>query len=117
MLLVSGGHSVLIGIINCFVHSIMYCYYLISAIYPEFKQSVWWKRHLTELQMTQFIYMTFHCALSTFNPYCNFHRPLVILFMIQNGFMFAMFLDFYVKTYINKSKDKREKEVAEKKQY
>jgi elongation of very long chain fatty acids protein 7 len=47
----AGGHHVLLGIVNSFVHSVMYFYYFLTSFKPELKQSIWWKKHLTQLQM------------------------------------------------------------------
>jgi hypothetical protein len=50
-ILVAGGHLTLLVPVNCFVHMVMYTYYFITATWPEYKKNLWWKRHLTELQM------------------------------------------------------------------
>lgn len=50
-LLIPGGHGVFMGMINCFVHVIMYTYYLITNYKPEYKKNIWWKKHITQMQM------------------------------------------------------------------
>lgn len=45
------GHLALMPIINMFVHSLMYTYYLVTCIKPELKESMWWKKHITQVQM------------------------------------------------------------------
>jgi hypothetical protein len=47
----AGGHGAFLGIANCFVHAVMYCYYFVTSTWPEYKQSLWWKKHITQLQM------------------------------------------------------------------
>lgn len=47
----AGGHGVFIGFINCIVHVVMYFYYLLSAWDKEYKKNVWWKKHITQLQI------------------------------------------------------------------
>ena len=47
----AGGHHVFVGFANSIVHSFMYSYYLLTIMYPEYKQSIWWKKHITQLQM------------------------------------------------------------------
>jgi hypothetical protein len=47
----AGGHFTLLGPINSFVHVVMYTYYFITATWPEYKRNLWWKKHLTEIQM------------------------------------------------------------------
>lgn len=45
------GHLALMPIINTFVHAIMYTYYLVTCIRPGLKESIWWKKHITQIQM------------------------------------------------------------------
>lgn len=49
--IISGGHGVFLGMINCFVHSVMYSYYFITNYNPEYKKKIWWKKHITQIQM------------------------------------------------------------------
>lgn len=46
----AGGHSCFMGIINSFVHVIMYAYYFLTSIDNKYKQSSW-KKYITQLQM------------------------------------------------------------------
>lgn len=48
---VPGGHALLLGFINLFVHAFMYFYYFLTAIKPELKRSIWWKKHITQVQL------------------------------------------------------------------
>lgn len=45
------GQIVFIAFFNSFVHIWMYFYYLLTVIQKEYNKSVWWKKHLTELQL------------------------------------------------------------------
>ena len=36
---------------NSFVHVIMYAYYGLSAIGPQMRPYLWWKRYITKLQL------------------------------------------------------------------
>ena len=47
----TGGHAALTGLINCVVHVIMYFYYYLTIVNPEYKKSIWWKKHITQIQM------------------------------------------------------------------
>lgn len=47
----TGGHSTFFGLLNTFVHIVMYSYYLFSALGPQFQKYLWWKKYLTALQM------------------------------------------------------------------
>ncbi|KAJ8346163.1 hypothetical protein SKAU_G00303560, partial [Synaphobranchus kaupii] len=44
---VAGGQSFLIGMINSFVHIVMYLYYGLAALGPRMQRYLWWKRYLT----------------------------------------------------------------------
>lgn len=46
-----GGHAVFIGLVNSFVHIIMYTYYMLSALGPHLQKYLWWKKYITNLQM------------------------------------------------------------------
>ncbi len=52
-----GGHSIFTGFINSIIHIVMYAYYLITAFSPKYKNNVWWKKYITQMQIvsrTQF---------------------------------------------------------------
>lgn len=38
---------------NSFVHVIMYAYYGLSAIGPQMRPYLWWKRYITKLQLVR----------------------------------------------------------------
>lgn len=46
-----GGHVVISGGINLVIHVVMYFYYLLTVINPELKDSIWWKKYLTQIQI------------------------------------------------------------------
>lgn len=46
-----GGHGLLLGMINLYVHGLMYFYYFLTSFKPELKQSIWWKKHITQVQL------------------------------------------------------------------
>lgn len=50
-----GGHSTFFSLLNAFVHIIMYFYYMVSAMGPEFQKYIWWKKYLTTLQIVSYI--------------------------------------------------------------
>lgn len=54
--LFAGGHSTFFGLLNTFVHIIMYTYYMLAAMGPQMQRYLWWKRYLTALQMVIFCY-------------------------------------------------------------
>ena len=52
---VPGGHASFFGLLNTFVHIVMYFYYMMSAMGPQYQKYLWWKQHLTTLQMIQIV--------------------------------------------------------------
>jgi hypothetical protein len=57
---VPGGHASFFGLLNSFVHIVMYAYYLLAALGPQYQKYIWWKQHMTTLQMIQFIGIMAH---------------------------------------------------------
>ena len=60
---VGGGHSTFSGLLNAFVHVVMYLYYFLAALGPQVQPYLWWKKYLTRLQMIQFIIFFIHAML------------------------------------------------------
>ncbi|KAH8370060.1 hypothetical protein KR093_002050, partial [Drosophila rubida] len=96
-----GGQYSMMGFLNSGVHTVMYFYYFISAQYPELKDSIWWKKYITKLQIGQFILLIIQpiCVL-LFNPGCGvpyFHHFSQILIAAS---MVIMFSKFYYAAYV-----------------
>lgn len=43
------------GALNSFVHVVMYSYYLLTALNPKYKNNLWWKKYITQLQIVRVI--------------------------------------------------------------
>lgn len=39
------------ALINSFVHVVMYSYYALSCLGPSVQKYLWWKKHITHLQL------------------------------------------------------------------
>ncbi|XP_059622616.1 elongation of very long chain fatty acids protein AAEL008004-like [Phlebotomus argentipes] len=98
---VANSHFIFMGIINAFVHTVMYCYYGLAAVNPDYRKSIWWKKYITQLQMFQFGIIFLHLT-SGFVSNCGLPRILLALLMIQTLFITLMFGEFYYKNYIRK---------------
>lgn len=48
-----GGHSTFFGLLNTFVHIVMYFYYMVAAMGPQYQKFIWWKKYLTAFQMVR----------------------------------------------------------------
>lgn len=46
-----GGQLYVLGYINCFVHLVMYFYYFLTSWDSAYKNNIWWKKNLTQLQI------------------------------------------------------------------
>lgn len=101
-----GGHSTLLGVINSFIHVLMYGYYMLSAFGPHMEKYLWWKKYLTRLQLIQFCIVFVHNAQHFFID-CNFPKSLAALLCLNSGVFIYLFGSFYVKTYLkNKNNEK-----------
>ncbi|XP_043786620.1 elongation of very long chain fatty acids protein-like [Apis laboriosa] len=96
-----GGHITFIGTINCFVHVIMYTYYLAASLRVS---KPWWKKYVTQLQLTQFCAILIHFILLAWGEDCGFPKWVAAVMIPQNLFMIMLFGDFYYKEYIKKPK-------------
>lgn len=96
---VAGGHPTLLGVINCFVHIFMYTYYMLAAFGPYMQKYLWWKKHLTTIQIVQFVIVFFHNFQMLFNS-CNFPKPLSFLLTFNAGLFIYMFGSFYINNYL-----------------
>ncbi|XP_034946042.1 elongation of very long chain fatty acids protein-like [Chelonus insularis] len=100
-----GGHVTLLGLINSFIHIIMYSYYMLSAFGPHMEKYLWWKKYLTRLQLIQFGIIFIH-NVQHFWLGCNFPRALTVLLCANSGFFIYLFGSFYVKNYLRPTKSK-----------
>ncbi|XP_058834326.1 elongation of very long chain fatty acids protein 7-like [Topomyia yanbarensis] len=98
----AGGHGVFMGFLNSFVHVVMYYYYFLTSVSPKYKGNVWWKKHITQLQIIQFGLIFLQWFVLAFQPNCDFPKWPLFVLLPQNLFMFALFLDFYYQAYIKK---------------
>ncbi|CAH0554795.1 unnamed protein product [Brassicogethes aeneus] len=96
---IPGGQGAVIGLINCFVHTVMYGYYLLTAYDPVYKKSVLLKKNITQLQLIQFCIFIFIFGRLMFID-CSYPKIVSYFFVPQNFFMLVLFGDFYYKCYI-----------------
>ncbi|XP_072758486.1 very long chain fatty acid elongase 7 [Anoplolepis gracilipes] len=94
-----GGHVTFLGLLNTFVHTIMYTHYLLSSMKIDTNS---WKKYITQLQLVQFLLIILHYVQLTWVEDCGFPFWVVYIMVPQNFFMIVLFGDFYYKTYIKK---------------
>ncbi|KAG7172612.1 Elongation of very long chain fatty acids protein-like 2 [Homarus americanus] len=99
----SGGHTTLAFLLNSFVHTVMYLYYLLAAMGPRVRPFLWWKKYLTTLQMVQFTAILIHNFLALFVE-CPVPSSLIAWVSGVSLLFFVLFADFYIKTYRKRGK-------------
>ncbi|GJQ85709.1 hypothetical protein Trydic_g13399 [Trypoxylus dichotomus] len=109
-----GGHGTFIGMINSIVHIIMYFYYMMSAMGPQFQKYLWWKKYITTLQLLQFCIAFLH-SMQLLVYDCGFPRWSTIFTLPNAIFFYYLFSDFYKKAYTpDKKSDKNDNEIRRK---
>lgn len=97
-----GGHSIFLGAINSLVHVVMYSYYFVTSLKPEYKKNIWWKKHITQMQIIQFFLIICHYLVLLVQPNCKYPKFTAVVIIPQNLFMLLLFTDFYMKAYGHK---------------
>ncbi|KAJ0180138.1 hypothetical protein K1T71_004729 [Dendrolimus kikuchii] len=97
------GHGVFMGLINTFVHIIMYTYYLIAGLGPKFQKYLWWKRYVTVLQLVQFV-LIFLQNLAPLLIGCDYPKWVNIGLCINSALFVYLFGSFYRENYVKKDR-------------
>ncbi|GFR68975.1 elongation of very long chain fatty acids protein, partial [Elysia marginata] len=96
---VAGGQSFFGAMINSFIHVIMYSYYAIAALGPEYQKYLWWKRYLTRLQLLQFFVGLVYASQSIYIE-CEYPVWMEWTGIVYGITIIALFLNFYIQAYI-----------------
>ncbi|KAL1490975.1 hypothetical protein ABEB36_011642 [Hypothenemus hampei] len=105
---VPGGHITFVGLLNTFVHVILYGYYFLAGLGPEMQKYLWWKKYLTKLQLLQFLLVILHNLLLFFGD-CGFPKWTLFLILPNTVLFYYLFNDFYNKNYIKPKHDVQNK--------
>ena len=98
---VPSGHGTFFGLINTMVHVIMYTYYLLAAMGPKYQKYIWWKKHLTLIQMIQFGIVFIHSAQALYFD-CNFPKVFLWTMFFNSIMFFCLFSNFYIQVKRNR---------------
>lgn len=101
MINLPGGHSTFFGLLNTFVHIVMYTYYLLAAMGPKVQPYLWWKKYLTAFQMLQFIAIMVHAFQLLFIE-CNYPKAFVWWIGLHAVMFLFLFKEFYQQSYQQK---------------
>ncbi|XP_030628384.1 elongation of very long chain fatty acids protein 7a [Chanos chanos] len=94
-----GGLGTFHALLNCIVHVIMYTYYGLAALGPAYQKYLWWKKHLTLVQLIQFVIVTSHIAQYFFMD-CPYQYPIFVYIIGLYGLVFLiLFLNFWYHAY------------------
>ncbi|XP_036334567.1 elongation of very long chain fatty acids protein-like [Rhagoletis pomonella] len=97
----SAGQYASVVALNCAVHAFMYTYYFVSALQPNMKLGLWWKKYITILQLSHFVLVLFHHSYPLlFRPKCDFPKGLLWFAVCQALIMLWLFGNFYRRTYM-----------------
>lgn len=93
------GHGTFTGLLNSFVHIVMYFYYLLAAaLGPKYQHYLWWKKYITTIQLVQFVMAGYH-SFQLYLVDCDYPRLFIWWVGLQQTMFLGLFCDFYRKTY------------------
>nr|XP_045613534.1 elongation of very long chain fatty acids protein 4-like isoform X1 [Procambarus clarkii] len=95
---VAGGSSFLAAMMNSFVHVIMYAYYGLSAFGPSIQKYLWWKKHITCIQLIQFTSAGVLGARAIVVG-CDFPLWMQYALVVYMSSFIVLFGQFYVQAY------------------
>lgn len=102
---VAGGQSFFIGMVNSFVHVVMYSYYGLAALGPHMQKYLWWKRYLTSFQLVQFGLFLLHTGYNLFTE-CDFPYTMNLFVFSYCVTLIVLFSNFYYQSYVSRRKQK-----------
>lgn len=96
-----GGEGYFSASINSGIHVLMYTYYFMSALGPQYQKYLWWKRYMTVMQLIQFWMILFHTSYAIYSDcgYPNMYNWSLIFYVFTH---IALFSNFYYQTYTKK---------------
>ncbi|XP_068245910.1 very long chain fatty acid elongase 4-like isoform X2 [Palaemon carinicauda] len=106
---VAGGSSFLAAMMNSYVHVIMYLYYGLSAFGPSVQKYLWWKKHITCIQLVQFSSAGVLGIRAIFVG-CDFPLWMQYALVAYMSSFIVLFGQFYVQAY-RKKQQKRIKDA------
>lgn len=97
----TSGPAAIFPLLNSAIHAVMYTYYFLSALGPQYRHYLWWKRYITVLQLAQFVIILLY-GLAFVYLQRGFPLVFALLPVIQAPLFFALFYNFYRQTYHKK---------------
>lgn len=101
------GQSFFVGMINSFIHALMYAYYALAALGPHMQKYLWWKKYMTSLQLIQFVAVISHTSYNKFIRYdCDYPTLYNSIVFYYTWSMVILFSHFYYITYVRQRQRK-----------
>lgn len=100
---VPGGSAIIPIVVNSLVHVLMYAYYGLSALGPRVQKYLWWKRHLTMIQLIQF-FIGVSIGVRLISSGCRFTPWMTYVFSAYASSFIFLFGNFYLNEYIRGKK-------------
>ncbi|ELU06920.1 hypothetical protein CAPTEDRAFT_218353 [Capitella teleta] len=100
------GQSFFVGMLNSFIHTLMYTYYGLAGLGPHMQRYLWWKRYMTRLQLIQFVFIISHTGYNKFFAKdCVYPWLFNSITFYYTWSIFMLFVNFYYHTYIRRPKN------------
>uniref|UniRef100_A0A1B6IBP5 Elongation of very long chain fatty acids protein n=1 Tax=Homalodisca liturata TaxID=320908 RepID=A0A1B6IBP5_9HEMI len=103
---IQAEQGIVLGVLNSFVHVVMYTYYFLAGLGPEVQKFLWWKKYITKLQLTQFVFAIAFMVYLFYNN-CSVSQIYNVIWVTNVGVIMALFVNFYIQTYIKKPSAKK----------
>jgi len=104
---VPGGASYFGPLFNCFIHALMYSYYMLSAFGPHMQKYLWWKKYLTKMQMLQFVSI-FLYLVNVLRQGCKYWDAFNILHLGYMMSLLYLFNQFYSQAFNKQRKERKD---------
>lgn len=90
-------------LLNSLIHTVMYAYYGLAALGPSIQPYLWWKKYITQLQISQFIIYLIYFIFFV-NLQSGYNYFILCMGTTQVPFFTYLFVRFYLRTYVNTDK-------------
>eukprot|EP00117_Sycon_ciliatum_P042101 scpid78516/ scgid1871/ Elongation of very long chain fatty acids protein 4; 3-keto acyl-CoA synthase Elovl4; ELOVL fatty acid elongase 4 len=105
----TGGISWFWPCFNSFIHFLMYSYYFVSGLGPQFQKYLWWKKYLTLMQLIQFL-AGLLIIIYSFWAECDHAAEWKVIMFLYLGSLFVLFSMFYQRSYQKSPKAEKGKQ-------
>ncbi|XP_059145002.1 elongation of very long chain fatty acids protein 4-like [Physella acuta] len=107
----TGGNNIAYGVVNSFIHVVMYSYYALAAFGPHMRKYLWWKKYLTKMQIGQFLILIVYVSWNEMYG-CGFSRTFVLITLAYICTVLLLFINFYVRAYLSSHKPQPHKDTV-----